>query len=89
MDSITPLSSPSDHSVYTDLVSAISSKVTSNGSSPPAVDEVEGPLSSVVEPGMQIDIELQELFAESRAGKIWRTAAHLFGPNVSTQRPVC
>ena len=42
-------------------------------SSSPKVED--GP--PAIKRGRRLDIELQELFGESRAGKIWRAAAHL------------
>ena len=46
---------------------------TLNGSSSPKV----GKTPSTDKRGRRLDIELQELFGESRAGKIWGAAAHL------------
>ncbi|OBT40792.1 hypothetical protein VE00_08932 [Pseudogymnoascus sp. WSF 3629] len=53
-----------------------SGNITSNGSSSLVFETQENPLSPVART-KQLDVDMQELFGESRAGKIWRTAAHL------------
>lgn len=60
-----------------------SGNITSNGSSSLVFETQENPLSPVART-KQLDVDMQELFGESRAGKIWRTAAHLSPAGVST-----
>jgi hypothetical protein len=50
--------------------------ITSNDSSTLVVETEENSPSSIPFT-KQLDVDMQELFGESRAGKIWRTAAHL------------
>jgi hypothetical protein len=81
--------------IMTNLTPSISSEPASgppcsNGivykSSSPKVEDG----SPAIKRGRRLDIELQELFAESRAGKIWRAAAHLSPADVHilTERAV-
>jgi hypothetical protein len=81
MTSLTPsTSSESGRSPATESGS-LSSNSTPNGSSPPAVDKEADPLPPI-KPGRRLDVELQDLFGESRAGKVWRAAAYLYPDDV-------
>lgn len=59
-----------------------------NGSPSLAVG-TEKLFSSSVPRTKQLDFDMQELFGESRAGKIWRTAAHLSPAGVNTPNLKC
>jgi hypothetical protein len=58
-----------------------SSAATSHENSPPSLTK-EDDQFVLVEPAQRVYNKLQELWSESRAGKIWRTAAHLIPQNV-------
>lgn len=64
--------------------------LSSTNSSPGPVSPVEYPPSSI-RLAWQLDVDVQELFSESRTGKIWRAAVHLSVANagVSDGIAVC
>jgi hypothetical protein len=56
---------------------------------PSLADETEEKFFSAVPHTKQPDFDMQELFGESRAGMIWRTAAHLSPAGVNTPNLKC
>ena len=60
----------------------VTDTLSSHGSSPSAVDGSGKSSSFTTRSPKEIDVGLQQLFSESCAGKIWRTATHLIRDNV-------
>lgn len=60
----------------------VTSTLSSHGSSPSAVDRSGKSSLFTARSPRENDVGLQQLFSESCAGKIWRTAAHLIPDKV-------